>query len=100
MLLAVLAAVAAAAGAPEARAGPGWVGLRPAPTLRTEVAVARAGRFAYVAGGFEQASGATTALVERYDLRANRWSRVADLPVALNHAAAAALGGHVYVAGG
>ena len=51
-------------------------------------------------GGFEQRSGRATAATERYDVERDRWTRVADMPVALNHAAAAAYRGDVYVLGG
>ena len=77
-----------------------WKPLAPATLERTEVAAARVGRFVYVMGGFEQASGATTAVTERYDIRRDRWRRVADMPVGLNHAAAVSYRGAVYVVGG
>jgi N-acetylneuraminic acid mutarotase len=51
-------------------------------------------------GGFEKRSGGSTAAVERYDIRRNAWRRVRSLPVALNHPAAAAYRGAVYVLGG
>ena len=54
---------------------------------------------AYVVGGFT-AGGATTAAVERYDLRSGRRRRIAPMPLALNHAAAAAWRGRLYVVGG
>jgi len=76
-----------------------WIELRAAPIARTEVAAARIGHFAYVVGGFEE-SGATSAAVDRYDLRRNRWKRVRPMPVALNHAAAVAYRGRLYVHGG
>jgi N-acetylneuraminic acid mutarotase len=104
-LAAAAAAVAACGG--EAAAGGGdaastraWKPLAPATLERTEVAAARVGRYVYVMGGFEQASGGTTAVTERYDLRRDRWRRVADMPVGLNHAAAVAYRGDVYVVGG
>ena len=50
--------------------------------------------------GFERRSGRSTAAVERYDLRRDRWRRVRSMPVALNHPAAAAYRGDVYVLGG
>jgi hypothetical protein len=77
-----------------------WIGLRPALLARTEVAAARVGRFVYVVGGFEKRSGGTTAAVERYDIVRNRWRRVRSMPVGLNHPAAAAHRGDVYVLGG
>ncbi len=67
-----------------------WTALAPAPLERTEVAAARIGRSIYVVGGFEERSGATSAAVERYDIRRNRWSRVRAMPIAVNHATAVA----------
>jgi N-acetylneuraminic acid mutarotase len=86
------------AGAPVAAAE--WRTLAPSQLARTEVAAARVGRYVYVMGGFEQDTGATTAATERYDIRRDRWTRVSDMPVGLNHPAAAAHQGHVYVLGG
>ena len=77
-----------------------WRPLKAATLARTEVAAARVGRFAYVMGGFERGSGGTVAVTERYDLRRDRWRRVADMPAGLNHAAAVAYRGSVYVVGG
>ena len=77
-----------------------WDSLAPATLARTEVAAARVGRFVYVMGGFERRTGATTAATERYDIERDAWTRVADMPVGLNHAAAAAHRGNVYVLGG
>ena len=74
--------------------------MRSSLLARTEVAAARVGRFVYVAGGFERRSGRSTAAVERYDLRRDRWRRVRPMPVALNHPAAAAYRGDVYILGG
>ena len=97
--LCALVFVAGCGGTSEPAAVAGWESLRPAQLQRTEVAAARVGRFIYVIGGFEP-SGATSAATERYDIERNRWRRVADLPVALNHAAAVAYRGRVYVLGG
>jgi N-acetylneuraminic acid mutarotase len=85
------AAVAAAAMA--------WAPLHPATLERSEVAAARIGDHAYVVGGFV-APDRTTAAVERYDLRADRWARARSLPFGLNHPAAAAYRGRLYVVGG
>ena len=49
---------------------------------RTEVAAARIGDGAYVVGGFAAPDGATSAIVERYDLRRDRWARVRPIPQA------------------
>ncbi len=111
-VLAALAALGAAAavalgGSPGAGAGredPRWERLRPSLLARTEVAAARAGDRVYVVGGFAgtegTALGATTAAVERYDPRRDRWSRARSMPLALNHPAAATWRGRVYVVGG
>jgi hypothetical protein len=78
-----------------------WLPLASAGLERSEVAAARIGHAIYVLGGFERTSGgATTAAVERYDIRRDRWRRVRSMPVALNHPAAAAHGGRLYVSGG
>lgn len=37
---------------------------------------------------------------ERYDIRSNRWQRLADLPLDVHHTAMATLGGRMYVMGG
>jgi N-acetylneuraminic acid mutarotase len=76
-----------------------WAPLHPATLERSEVAAARIGHHAYVVGGFV-APDRTTAAVERYDLRADRWARVRGLPFGLNHPAAAAYRGKLYVVGG
>jgi N-acetylneuraminic acid mutarotase len=76
-----------------------WSALAPATLQRTEVGAARVGHYAYVVGGFV-APGRTSAAVERYDLRRDRWARVRGLPFGLNHAAAAAYRGRLYVLGG
>lgn len=105
--LAILALAAAGCGEDatdavdaEAPAGAKWRTLRSSTIDRTEVAAARLGGAVYVVGGFAAPDGATSAIVERYDLRRNRWTQVAPLPVAVNHAAAVAYRGDLYVVGG
>jgi N-acetylneuraminic acid mutarotase len=97
---ATLVVIAAAEDDPGAARADRWTALSPAPLERTEVAAARIGRFAYVVGGFERGSGATTAAVERYDLRRGTWQPVRAMPLALNHPTAAAHRGRLYVHGG
>ena len=99
-LLCAAAAVALAASAGDSARSDRWTALAPAGLERTEVAAARIGRAIYVVGGFERRSGATTAAVERYDIRRDRWSRVRPMPLALNHPTAAAHRGRLYVHGG
>jgi Kelch motif len=94
------AVVLAAGGGPDSARADRWTALAPAPLARTEVAAARIGASIYVVGGFERASNATTAAVERYDLRRNGWSRVRPMPLALNHPTAVTHRGDLYVHGG
>jgi N-acetylneuraminic acid mutarotase len=63
------------------------------------VAAAAAGSRIYVVGGFT-ADGRTVATVEALDTATGRWERGPDLPLAVNHAMAAAVSGTVYVVGG
>ena len=78
-----------------------WLPLASSGLARSEVAAARIGRAIYVVGGFESRSGGnTTAAVERYDIRRDRWRRVRSMPLGLNHPAAAAYRGRLYVSGG
>ena len=88
----------ATAAAPAA-GGLAWRALAAAPTERTEVAAAALGDRIWVLGGYG-ADGATLATVEVYDTGADTWARGPDLPVAVNHAMAATLGGALYVGGG
>src|SRR5687767_11690588 len=83
-----------------APAAAGWQTLARSTVARTEVAAARIGDGAYVVGGFAAPDGATSAVVERYDLRLNRWARCKPIPQAANHAAAVAYAGDLYVVGG
>jgi Kelch motif len=77
-----------------------WRTLARSTLARTEVAAARIGDGAYVVRGFAAPGGATSDIVERYDLRLDRWARVKPIPQAVNHAAAAAYEGELYVVGG
>lgn len=80
-------------------AGTTWRKLSEAKLERTEVGAARIGNSIYVVGGF-LAPARTTAAVERYDIRRDRWSRGRPMPIAVNHPAVAAQGGFLYVFGG
>jgi N-acetylneuraminic acid mutarotase len=76
-----------------------WSERMPLPVPRSEVAGAvLAGRIAVI-GGF-LADGSSSRRVDLYDPAANRWSRLPDLPHAVNHAMAAADGRRIYVVGG
>jgi hypothetical protein len=76
-----------------------WETRAPLTVPRTEVAAAAAGGRIVVAGGF-LAEGSTTSRVDAYDVATDTWRRLPDLPRAVNHAAAAAYRGRVYVLGG
>jgi N-acetylneuraminic acid mutarotase len=92
---AVLLVVAASA----AGGGAQWQRHAPLPEPRTEVAAALAGTQIAVVGGFVD-SGANSARADLYSIPADRWTRLPDLPVAVDHAAAASWNGRVYVVGG
>jgi N-acetylneuraminic acid mutarotase len=53
----------------------------------------------YIAGGY-LANGRSSARVDVYSPQTRRWRRAPDLPVAVNHAMAAAYRGRLYVLGG
>jgi N-acetylneuraminic acid mutarotase len=86
-------------GAPAPRGADGWGSLEPSIFERTEVGAARIGDRIYVVGGF-LSSGRTTSKVARYDISGDRWKRVPDLPIAVNHAGVTSLRGKLYVLGG
>jgi N-acetylneuraminic acid mutarotase len=69
------------------------------PEPRTEVAAAVVGGQIVVAGGFT-ANGGNSARVDAYTIATDSWRRLPDLPVAVDHAAAASANGAVYVVGG
>ncbi|HEU4683051.1 MAG TPA: kelch repeat-containing protein [Nitrospira sp.] len=83
-----------------------WTQAAPAPTKRTEVAVAALSDNIYVVGGFEKPSLgnvihlAITPSVEAYDPSTDQWSKKADMPVGLHHAGIGTAGGRLYVIGG
>ena len=86
-----LAAVAVVAAA--------WVTGSPVDEPRTEVAAAALGNRIVIVGGF-LASGGNSRRVDAYDPARDRWSRLPDLPVSVDHAAAASWRGRMVVVGG
>jgi Kelch motif len=68
-----------------------------APKAPIESGAATIGSTIYVVGGNEPGNLHT---VLAFDVRSGRWSEPTKLPVGLNHVAAAAHGGKLYVAGG
>jgi non-specific serine/threonine protein kinase len=83
----------------DGQVGMGWQPHALLPLARAEVAAAAAGGELVVVGGF-LVDGATSARVDAYSPGRNRWRRLPDLPVAVNHPMAASDGLHVYVVGG
>jgi non-specific serine/threonine protein kinase len=77
----------------------GWRAEAPVPVARTEVAAAVGGREILVAGGYLE-DGQTTARTDLFDPVAKTWRPGPDLPVAVNHPAAATLRGAAVVIGG
>jgi serine/threonine-protein kinase PknK len=63
------------------------------------VSGARVGDEIVVAGGY-LADGTSTGRVDAYSPRGDRWRQLPALPARVNHAAAAAAGGRLYIAGG
>jgi hypothetical protein len=74
---------------------PDWTTATAMPTRRAEVAAARIDDRVFVAGGYEGPF-----VFEAYDLVADSWSTLADLPLPLDHASLAAHEGSLYLAGG
>lgn len=79
--------------------GAAWQPHAPLPVPRTEVAAAPFRGDIAVVGGF-LADESSTDEVDLYDPATDSWSRLPDLPVEVNHAAAASAGGKLYVVGG
>jgi N-acetylneuraminic acid mutarotase len=77
----------------------GWQQRAPLPVARSEVAGARVGSQIAIVGGF-LADGSSSARVDLYSPARNAWTRLPDLPVAVNHAMAAGAAGRLYVFGG
>jgi hypothetical protein len=67
---------------------------------RSYVAAAELGGFLYAAGGMVGETGRPLATFARYDTARDRWEVLSPLPEPTRAAAAAALGGRVYVVGG
>jgi hypothetical protein len=76
-----------------------WESGPPLPLARSEVAGAAWRDQIVVAGGFLD-DGQSSARVDAYTPRVQLWRRLPDLPLAVNHAMAAAGGGRLYVVGG
>ncbi|MGH2757998.1 MAG: Kelch repeat-containing protein, partial [Actinomycetota bacterium] len=76
-----------------------WSSIAEMPQARGEVASAIVGTRFVVAGGL-YGIGRTSDAVHVYEVSRNEWTRIRSLPAPRHHAAAAGLGGFVYLAGG
>jgi N-acetylneuraminic acid mutarotase len=76
-----------------------WLAGAPLPEPRTEVAAAPLHGEIVVVGGF-LASGANSRRVDAYAPATDSWRRLPDLPVSVDHAAAASSRGRMFVIGG
>ncbi|NUT56592.1 MAG: hypothetical protein HOQ03_11515, partial [Thermoleophilia bacterium] len=69
-----------------------WQSHAPLPEPRTEVAAGVARGEIVVVGGFT-ADGGNSRRVDAYSIARNTWRRLPDLPLAVDHAAAASANG-------
>jgi Kelch motif/Galactose oxidase, central domain len=80
-------------------AAPRWRSAAPVPVPRTEVSAAVFGREIGVVGGF-LANGASSNRADAYSPTRNRWRRLPDLPIRVNHAMAVSRRNELIVVGG
>jgi N-acetylneuraminic acid mutarotase len=97
--LAALAILVVLPGASSQAATPGWKNAAPIPLPRSEVAAAAVGSEIVVVGGFV-GRNQSSSRVDAFSPARNRWRRLPNLPVAVNHPMAAAARGRLYVLGG
>jgi N-acetylneuraminic acid mutarotase len=95
--LAIVVALPGSVSSPAATSS--WRSAAPIPLPRSEVAAAAVGSEIVVVGGFLE-SGESSSRVDAYSPARNRWRRLPDLPVAVNHPMAAASRGRFYLVGG
>jgi N-acetylneuraminic acid mutarotase len=95
LVASALVALGALGGAQQA----GWREAAPVPDPRSEVAAAVVNGEIAIVGGFRRAGG-NSARVDAFSPRRNRWRRLPDLPLAVDHSTAAAFRGRLYVSGG
>jgi N-acetylneuraminic acid mutarotase len=80
-------------------AGPRWRSAAPVPLPRTEVSAAVFGREIGVVGGF-LANGRNSSRADAYSPARNRWRRLPNLPVRVDHAMAVGRRNELIVVGG
>ena len=96
LALVILVLLVPASGA--AQSG-GWQQAAPVPDPRSEVAATVLNGEIVIVGGFRQV-GANSRRVDAYSPKRNRWRRLPDLPLAVDHSTATAYRGRLYVSGG
>ncbi len=77
-----------------------WDELQALPEARQEFPAVLLDGKIYTAGGMMNFALTAVNRFESYDIRSNRWQRLADLPLAVHHTAMATVGGRIYVLGG
>jgi Kelch motif len=98
LALAPFACLAVTAGSQGATAK--WKTAAPIPLPRSEVAAAAVGDEILVVGGFLDERGRSSSRVDAFSPARNRWRRLPNLPVAVNHPMAASASRRFYVVGG
>ena len=78
----------------------GWQRAAPLPLARSEVASAPYGTGIAVVGGYVAGGTGNTARADLYLPAKNRWHRLPDYPVQIDHAAAVGAGKRAYFVGG
>jgi|GEM_PF-492148 len=78
----------------------GWSTLAALPLVRTEAQGGPVNGKLYVLGGFYDTSYRATTRSDVYDPATNSWSRLADMPQAITHAASVRDGETIYLIGG
>jgi N-acetylneuraminic acid mutarotase len=77
-----------------------WSELQGLPEARQEFPAVLLDGKIYTAGGMMNFTATAVNRFESYDIRSNRWQRLADLPLPVHHTAMATVGGKIYVLGG
>jgi non-specific serine/threonine protein kinase len=77
-----------------------WLKGADLPTPREHLAAVSDGRFLYTVGGRELSADRNARALERYDPRADRWTKLASMPIASGSLGAAILKGRLIAVGG
>ncbi len=78
----------------------GWHRAAPLPLARSEVAAARYGNGIVIVGGYIAGGTGNTARADLFFPGQNRWRRLPDFPLPIDHAAGVGARGRAYVLGG